>query len=63
MSTREVIKVVVGIVTCNHRRFIAQCLESVPASAKQNSIRVIVVDNGSSDGSARLCGIGIRGLK
>ena len=54
MSTGKLIKVVIGIVTCNHRRFITQCLESVPGSAKQNSIKVILVDNNSSDGSAEI---------
>jgi GT2 family glycosyltransferase len=54
MSTGEPIKVLVGIVTCNHREFIAQCLESVPASAKHNSLKVISVDNCSSDGSAEI---------
>lgn len=54
MSTGEPIKVLVGIVTCNHCEFIAQCLESVPASAKHNSLKVILVDNCSSDGSAEI---------
>jgi N-acetylglucosaminyl-diphospho-decaprenol L-rhamnosyltransferase len=54
MSTGAPIKVLMGIVTYNHRRFIAPCLDSVPACAKHNSLKVILVDNCSSDGSAQL---------
>ena len=54
MSTGEPIKVLIGIVTCNHRKFIPQCLDSVPVSAKHNSLKVILVDNCSSDGSAEI---------
>jgi GT2 family glycosyltransferase len=54
MSAGEPIKVLIGIVTYNHRKFIAQCLDSVPVSAKHNSLKVILVDNCSSDGSAEI---------
>ncbi|MBZ5672027.1 MAG: glycosyltransferase family 2 protein [Acidobacteriia bacterium] len=52
MPTREVMNTLIGIVSYNHRRFLAQCLESVSASNKHNSLRVVLVDNCSSDGSA-----------
>ncbi len=52
MPTTEVVKILTGIVTCNHRRFIAQCLNSVPASTKHNSMKIVLVDNCSSDGAA-----------
>jgi len=53
MSTDEPIKVLIGIVTYNHLRFIAHCLDSLPASAKHNFVKVVLVDNCSSDGAAR----------
>lgn len=54
MPHGEVPKVVIGIVTCNHRKFIKQCLDSVRASSKFTSIKVVVVDSFSSDGSAEI---------
>jgi GT2 family glycosyltransferase len=54
MSVTEPVKVLIGIVTYNHRRFIADCLDSVPASAKRYAIKTVVVDSNSSDGSADL---------
>ena len=54
MTNGDAIKVVIGIVTCNHHRFIAQCLNSVRASCELNSLKVVVVDNCSSDRSAEL---------
>jgi N-acetylglucosaminyl-diphospho-decaprenol L-rhamnosyltransferase len=47
-------KIVIGIVTYNHRKFIAQCLASIQGSSKINSIKVVLVDNCSSDGSVDL---------
>jgi len=52
MPNGEIVKVVIGIVTCNHRKFIAQCLDSVQGSSKFNLLKVVLVDNCSSDGSA-----------
>src|SRR5271157_4614453 len=52
MSKGEVVKALIGIVSTNDRRFIAQCLDSVPGSSKFNSLKVVLVDNCSSDGSA-----------
>jgi N-acetylglucosaminyl-diphospho-decaprenol L-rhamnosyltransferase len=54
MSTTVPVKVLIGVVTYNHRRFIAQCLDSIQASARFNSIKVVLVDSFSSDGSAEL---------
>jgi N-acetylglucosaminyl-diphospho-decaprenol L-rhamnosyltransferase len=54
MPSGENINIVIGIVTYNHRKFIAQCLDSVRASSKLNSLKVVLVDNCSSDGSAEL---------
>jgi N-acetylglucosaminyl-diphospho-decaprenol L-rhamnosyltransferase len=54
MANGEVSRVLIGIVTYNHRRFIAQCLDSIAASSRLNSIKVVVVDNCSSDGSAEM---------
>jgi N-acetylglucosaminyl-diphospho-decaprenol L-rhamnosyltransferase len=54
MSAAEPIKVLIGIVTYNHRRFIADCLDSIPASSKRYSIKTVLVDSNSSDGSADL---------
>jgi glycosyltransferase involved in cell wall biosynthesis len=56
VSTGEPIKVLIGIVTYNHRKYIAQCMDSVAASAKHNSLKVVLVDNCSSDGSAEIVG-------
>ena len=39
MTDGEVVKVVIGIVTYNHRKFIGQCLDSIRASYKSNSAR------------------------
>ena len=63
MPTEKTTKLLIGIVTTNELRFIAQCLDSVPASAKHYSLRVVLVDNCSSDGPQGLCAIGTRGLK
>jgi GT2 family glycosyltransferase len=54
MHNGEAAKVLIGIVTYNHRKFIAQCLDSVRASCRLESVKVVVVDNCSSDGSADL---------
>jgi N-acetylglucosaminyl-diphospho-decaprenol L-rhamnosyltransferase len=54
MSDRQIAKVVIGIVTYNHRKFIAQCLDSLQGSSKFHSLKVVLVDNCSSDGSAEL---------
>jgi N-acetylglucosaminyl-diphospho-decaprenol L-rhamnosyltransferase len=54
MFNREVTKVVIGVVTYNHRKFIAQCLDSIKASCKCHSFKTVVVDNCSSDGSAEI---------
>ena len=54
MSNGDIPKIVIGIVTYNHRKFIAQCLDSLREASKLNSIRVVVVDNCSTDGSAEL---------
>jgi N-acetylglucosaminyl-diphospho-decaprenol L-rhamnosyltransferase len=54
MPNGEITKVLIGIVTCNHRKFIAQCLDSVQGSSKLNSFKVVLVDSCSSDGSAEL---------
>ncbi len=54
MPTDRITKVLIGIVSYNHRRFLTQCLDSVPASAKHNSLKVVLVDNCSSDGSAEI---------
>ena len=54
MSTKEPIRILFGIVTYNHRRFIAQCLDSIQASCELHSMKVVLVDNCSSDGSAEL---------
>jgi GT2 family glycosyltransferase len=48
------IEVLIGVVTYNHRRFIPQCLDSLPACSKLHSVKVVLVDNRSSDGSADL---------
>jgi len=54
MPTEKTTKVLIGIVTTNELRFTAQCLDSVSASAKHNSLKVILVDNCSSDGCAEI---------
>ncbi len=54
MPAGEFAEVVIGIVTYNHRKFIAQCLDSLQAGCKLHSIKVVVVDNCSSDRSAEL---------
>lgn len=54
MPTEKTTKVLIGIVTTNELRFTAQCLDSVSASAKHNSLKVVLVDNCSSDGSAEI---------
>ncbi len=54
MHKGEIAKVVIGIVTYNHRKFIKQCLDSVQGSSKIRSLKVILVDNCSSDGSVEL---------
>jgi hypothetical protein len=52
MTKVENAKILIGIVTCNHRTFLAQCLDSIQGSSKFNSLKVVLVDNCSSDGSA-----------
>jgi hypothetical protein len=52
MDNGEIAKVMIGIVTYNHRKFISKCLDSVARCAKLKSVKVIVVDNCSTDGSA-----------
>jgi N-acetylglucosaminyl-diphospho-decaprenol L-rhamnosyltransferase len=54
MPNGEITKVVIGIVTYNHRKFIKQCLDSIQGSTKSNSLKVVLVDNCSSDGSVEL---------
>lgn len=54
MPTEKTTKVLIGIVTTNELRFTLQCLDSVPASAKHNSLKVILVDNCSSDRAAEI---------
>ena len=45
-------KVLIGIITHNHRRFISHCLDSISRSAIHTSLKVLLVDNCSMDGSA-----------
>lgn len=54
MPNGEIAKIVIGIVTFNHRRFIKQCLDSIQGSSKFSSLKVVLVDNCSSDGSVEL---------
>jgi GT2 family glycosyltransferase len=54
MSGRNAVSLLIGIVTYNHRRFIAPCLESISRSNTDQSVRVVLVDNCSSDGSAEI---------
>ncbi len=44
----------VVIVSYNTRGLLEKCLESLPAAAKPCSLQVIVVDNGSTDGSVEM---------
>lgn len=54
MPNGEIAKVVIGIVTYNHRKFIKQCLDSIQGSTKSSSLKIVLVDNCSSDGSVEL---------
>lgn len=56
MHSCGTVKVLIGIVTYNHQRFIAQCLDSVAESLSLNSFKVVLIDNCSSDGSAQTAG-------
>jgi hypothetical protein len=48
MPISEVVNTLIGIVSYNHRRFLAQCLDSVTASAMHNSLRVVLAGCGKS---------------
>jgi N-acetylglucosaminyl-diphospho-decaprenol L-rhamnosyltransferase len=50
------VDVSVVVVSFNTRELLARCLESVGAEAGRRSVEIVVVDNGSSDGSAAMVG-------
>ena len=55
MSQTERLRVSVIIVNWNTQQMLADCLSSVFAEAPSVSMQVIVIDNGSTDGSCQMC--------